>query len=69
MRMDEVEFLNAEHEPTPEELEKQERNRVRYQKRKAVRYYDKPSTEPKKTEKRRLGNTNESRIIELAALW
>ena len=76
MRMDEFEFLNAEHEPTPEELEKQEsiekereRNRMRCQKRKAARYYDKPSTEPKKTEKRRLGNANESRIKELAVLW
>jgi len=48
MRMDEVEILNAEHEPTPEELEERERNRMRYQKRKAARYYDKLSTEAKK---------------------
>ncbi|MCL2013493.1 MAG: hypothetical protein FWG69_00730 [Oscillospiraceae bacterium] len=51
----EVEFLNTESEPTPEELAEQERiekererNRQRYQKRKAQGYYDKMKAEPKK---------------------
>jgi hypothetical protein len=50
----EVEFLNAERAPTPEELAEQERvakererNRLRYQTRKANGYYDKPKKEPK----------------------
>ena len=35
-----------------ERIEKErERNRMRYQRRKAARYYDKPLTEPKITEK------------------
>ena len=52
----EVEFLNAERVPTPEEIAEQERiekvreyDRQRYQKRKAAGYYDKQKAEPKKT--------------------
>ena len=55
----EVEFLNAESEPTPEEIAEQERiekererNRQRYQKRKAQGYYDKIKKESKKTERK-----------------
>ena len=51
----EFELPNAEHEPTPEEIAEQERvtkererNRLRYQKRKAQGYYDKPKAEPKR---------------------
>ena len=48
----EVEFLNTEREPSPEEIAEQERiekergrNRKRYQKRKASGYYDKQKAE------------------------
>ena len=51
----EVEFLNTAHEPTPEEIAEQERiekvreyDRLRYQKRKASGYYNKPKKEPQK---------------------
>jgi hypothetical protein len=51
----EVEFLNFEHEPTPEEIAEQERiekvreyDRLRYQKRKASGYYDKQKKAPQK---------------------
>lgn len=54
----EFEPLDAEREPTPEELAEQERvekereyNRQRYLKRKASGYYNKPKKEPKRAEK------------------
>ena len=54
----EFELPNAEREPTPEEIAEQERiakererNRLRYIKRKAQGYYDKPKATPKKTER------------------
>ena len=54
----EVEFLNAERVPTKEEIAEQEciekereRNRLRYIKRKAQGYYDKPKAKHKKTER------------------
>jgi len=53
----EAEFLNAECEPTPEELaekerieKERERNRLRYLKRKKSGYYDKAKKEPQKAE-------------------
>ena len=55
----EFELPNAEREPTPEELAEQERiakererNRLRYQKRKAQGYYNKPKAEPRKPDKK-----------------
>ena len=51
----ECDLLNTDREPTPEELAEQERiekererNRLRYQKRKAQGYYDNPKAELKK---------------------
>jgi len=56
----EFELLDAESEPTPEELAEQERiekvreyDRLRYQKRKANGYYDKQKKEPKIADKKR----------------
>jgi ssDNA-binding Zn-finger/Zn-ribbon topoisomerase 1 len=55
----EFEFLNAEREPTPEELAEQERvekererNRLRYLKRKESGYYNKPKKAPQKAEQK-----------------
>jgi hypothetical protein len=54
----EYELPNAEREPTPEEIAEQERlekererNRLRYIKRKAQGYYNKPKATPKKAER------------------
>ena len=54
----EYELPNAEREPTPEEIAEQERlekererNRLRYIKRKAQGYYNKPKATPKKAKR------------------
>jgi hypothetical protein len=55
----EIDFLNAEGEPTPEEIAEQKRiekvreyDRLRYQKRKASGYYDKQKKAPPKAEQK-----------------